>query len=309
MKKMKTKMWMMLLLLLTVTVATYGQTNFFTSSIFYNKVVFNPSQAGLGSEGLRFNGVFRTPMNNSQPGLAKDYAATVDLPISATAGAGLVLTKQNVGLLNQTLFNFAYAYGMKFKSGMNLRTGFAAGFKSTRVQESNNAQVTGDQNDPTLLAYNSAPPSFFSSFGITLYTDKLEVQAVMPNLTASLQSKTLQTIDYITTQAGLTYKLKVGGGKMLGPGSYAKVFAGVNMYKSSGTVINAGVLVNANNLMSVNLIYNTSSIITIGVGIPIENTAQINLNYSVGGLYASGIYGGAGVAEIHFSYVFKKKSK
>jgi len=36
---------------------------------------------------------------------------------------------------------------------------------------------------------------------------------------------------------------------------------------------------------------------------------QINLNYSVGGLYSQAIYGGSGVAEIHFSYTFKKKAK
>lgn len=309
-KNMKTKVWMVLLILITAAGTVGAQTNFFTSSIFSNKVVFNPSQAGLGVDGgLRLNGVFRTPMNNSQPGLAKDYAATLDMAISETAGAGLVLSKQNVGLLNQTLFNFAYAYGTKLKSGMSVRMGFGAGFKSTRVQESNNNQIYGDQNDPALLAYNSAPPSFFSSFGLSVYTDKLEFQAVVPNLTASLQSKTLQTIDYIQAQVGLGYKLKVGGGKMLGPGSYAKIYGGMNMYKSSGSVINAGFLVSANDLLSMNFIYSTNGVMTVGVGVPIEKTAQINLNYSIGGLYASTIYGGSGVAEIHFVYLFKKKSK
>ena len=288
-----------------------AQTNFFSSSLFHNKVVFNPSQAGLG-ESLRFNGVFRSPMNNSQPGLAKDYAATADMPITETAGVGMVLTKQNVGILNQSLFNFCYAYGMKFKSGMKLRFGIGAGFKNIRVVETGTGsnQIYGDPNDPTLLAYNSGPPSFFSSFGITLYTEKLELQLVQPNLTASLQNKTLQTLDYITTQAGLGYKLKVGGGKgMLGPGSYAKIFAGVLMYKQTGTIINAGLLVNANNLLSVNFIYSTSGIMTVGIGVPIESQAQINLNYSVGGLYSNAIYGGSGVAEVHFSYTFKKKAK
>ena len=303
--------WVLVLLSAMGGGRSYGQTNFFSSSLFHNKVVFNPSQAGLG-ESFRLNGVFRSPMNNSQPGLAKDYAATADMPITETAGVGLVLAKQNVGILNQTLFNFCYAYGTKFKSGMKLRFGFGAGFKNSRVVESSTTggQIFGDPNDPTLLAYNSVPPSFFSSFGITLYTEKLELQLVQPNLTASLQNKTLQTLDYITTQAGLGYKLKVGGGKgMLGPGSYAKIFAGVLMYKQTGTIINAGLLVNANNLISVNLIYNTSSIITVGIGIPIESQAQINLNYSVGGLYSNAIYGGSGVAEVHFSYTFKKKAK
>jgi hypothetical protein len=260
-------------------------------------------------EGLRLNGVFRSPMNNSQPGLAKEYAASADMPISETAGIGLILTRQNIGILNQTLFNFSYAYGMAFKSGMKLRFGIGAGFRNTRVVENSNAggQIIGDPGDPTILAYNSVPPSFFSSFGLTLYTDKLEVQLVAPNLTAKMQNKTLQTLDYVMMQGGLGYKLSMGGGKLLGPGSYAKIFAGAIMYKETGMLIQGGFQVNANNLLSANFIYNTNGIMTVGVGVPIESTAQINLNYSVGGLYSNAIYGGSGLAEIHFVYRFKKR--
>jgi hypothetical protein len=261
-------------------------------------------------EGLRLNGVFRSPMNNSQPGLAKEYAASADVPISETAGMGLILTRQNSGILNQTLFNFSYAYGMAFKSGMKLRFGIGAGFRNTRVVENSNAggQIIGDPGDPTVLAYNSVPPSFFSSFGLTLYTDKLEVQLVAPNLTAKMQNKTLQTLDYVMMQGGLGYKLSMGGGKLLGPGSYAKIFAGAIMYKETPMIIQAGFQVNANNLLSANFIYNTNGIMTVGVGVPIESAAQINLNYSVGGLYSNAIYGGSGLAEIHFVYRFKKRS-
>jgi type IX secretion system PorP/SprF family membrane protein len=285
-----------------------AQNNFFSSSVFENKVVFNPSQSGLG-EGFRLNGVFRSPMNNSQPGLAKEYAVSADIPISETAGMGMVLTRQSVGILNQNLFNFSYAYGMMFKSGMKLRFGIGAGFKNTRVTESTGpgGQITGDPGDPTLLAYNSVPPSFFSSFGLTLYTDKLELQVVAPNLTAKLQNKTLQTLDYVMMQGGLGYKLSMGGGKLLGPGSYAKVYAGALMYKETGMVIQGGFLVNASNVLSGNFIYSTNGIMTVGVGVPIENTAQINLNYSIGGLYSNAIYGGSGLAEIHFVYRFKKR--
>jgi hypothetical protein len=248
-------------------------------------------------------------MNNSQPGLAKEYALSADMPISETAGIGLNMTRQSMGILNQSLFNFSYAYGMSFKSGMKLRFGIGAGFRNTRVTENSGpgGQIIGDPGDPTLLAYNSVPPSFFSSFGLTLYTDKLELQLVAPNLTAGLQNKTLQTLDYVMMQGGLGYKLKVGGGKLLGPGSYARVFAGALMYKETGMLILGGFQVNANNLLSANFIYSTSGIMTVGVGVPVENTAQINLNYSIGGLYSNAIYGGSGLAEIHFMYRLKKR--
>ncbi|MFN4975920.1 MAG: type IX secretion system membrane protein PorP/SprF, partial [Bacteroidota bacterium] len=87
MKKVLTICYLFLLLQLPVM----AQNNFFSSSVFENKVVFNPSQSGLGGA-LRLNGVFRSPMNNSQPGLAKEYAASADMPISETAGIGLIMT-------------------------------------------------------------------------------------------------------------------------------------------------------------------------------------------------------------------------
>jgi type IX secretion system PorP/SprF family membrane protein len=302
------KILQLLVISILLTNRVGAQNNFFSSSVFENRVVFNPSQSGMG-ESFRINGVFRSPMNNSQPGLAKEYALSADMPISETAGIGMNMTRQSMGILNQSLFNFSYAYGMSFKSGMKLRFGIGAGFRNTRVTESSGpgGQIIGDPGDPTLLAYNSVPPSFFSSFGLTLYTDKLELQLVAPNLTAGLQNKTLQTLDYVMMQGGLGYKLKVGGGKLLGPGSYAKVFAGALMYKETGMLILGGFQVNANNLLSANFIYSTSGIMTVGVGVPIENTAQINLNYSIGGLYSNAIYGGSGLAEIHFMYRFKKR--
>ena len=302
------KILQLLVISILLTNRVDAQNNFFSSSVFENRVVFNPSQSGMG-ESFRINGVFRSPMNNSQPGLAKEYALSADMPISETAGIGMNMTRQSMGILNQSLFNFSYAYGMSFKSGMKLRFGIGAGFRNTRVTESSGpgGQIIGDPGDPTLLAYNSVPPSFFSSFGLTLYTDKLELQLVAPNLTAGLQNKTLQTLDYVMMQGGLGYKLKVGGGKLLGPGSYAKVFAGALMYKETGMLILGGFQVNANNLLSANFIYSTSGIMTVGVGVPIENTAQINLNYSIGGLYSNAIYGGSGLAEIHFMYRFKKR--
>ena len=302
------KRWCGIMLLLLCSGSIYGQASFFSSSVFQNKVVFNPSQAGVG-EAFRMDGVFRTPMNNSQPGLPKDYALTGDVAVSETAGMGAVLSKQNVGILNQTLFNFCYAYGTKFKSGMKLRLGFGAGFKNSRLSESGEAQIIGDPNDPAVQAYNSVPPSFFSSFGATAYTDKIEFQLVMPNLTAKLQNKVLQTLDYPSMQFSLGYKKPMNNGKSLGPGSYLKLYAGAIMYKQTGMIITAGGLLNANGLLSGNFLYSSSGTMTVGLGIPIEGNAQINLNYSVGGLYSNAIYGGSGVAEVHFSYIFKKKAK
>ena len=66
-------------------------------------------------------------------------------------------------------------------------------------------------------------------------------------------------------------------------------------------------MLSANDFLSANVQYNSSGVITAGIGIPIEKSYNIFVNYSIGGLYSKTIYGGGGVAEIHFNCSFKKK--
>lgn len=284
-----------------------AQTNYFSTSVFNNKVRFNPSQAGM-SKGYNFDAALKTPRDNSQSGLPTEFSLSADMPISESAAAGIVFESQTGGLLRQTRLNFCYAYGMKLKENLNLRFGIAAGFKNVRTETASNlATIVGDPNDPALSAYNSIPPSFYNAFSFTLYTNDFELQVVAPNLTAAMQNKNLQSLDYLQLQGGLTYTRKVGGGGMLNENSYIKLFAGMMKYKETGSVISGGAMLSANDFLSANVQYNSSGVITAGIGIPIEKTYNIFVNYSIGGLYSKTIYGGGGVAEIHFNCSFKKK--
>lgn len=287
-----------------------GQSNFFASSIFNNKVAFNPSQAGIETN-WKVDAVFKSPIDNSQPGLTKEYHLSADGPISESAGVGMNLQQVNTGVLTQTLFHFNYAYGMKLKEHLRLRMGFSAGFKTNRVNT--NAFLTGllvgDPGDPSLAAFNTAPPSFYSCFGLSLYSDNIELQLAAPNLTAKLQSQSLQTLDYVMMQAALTYKMAMGGGHLLGPSSYLKLYAGATQYKQTGTNITGGLQLGAYEFLSFNALYSTSGAITAGVGILVEKNVKIDFNYTIGGLYSKTIYGGAGLSEVHLSYAFNKNKK
>lgn len=286
----------------------YAQANFFASSIFRNKVSFNPSQVGLANS-WRAGMLFKTPIDNSQPGLAKEYLVSVDGPISESAGVGFNLLKQNTGILSQTLFHINYGYGMKIRDKMNLRLGFSGGFKTNRIvtEAFNAGALLGDLSDPALVAFNSAPPSFFSSFGLTFYTEKIELQATIPNLSAKLQSKNVQQLDYVMAQAGFTYKHSMSGNSFMGENGYLKVFGGVNMYKQTGTIIVGALQLSAYDFLTVNAMYNTTNAITAGIGIDIAKNLQIDFNYTIGGLYSRQIYGGSGLSEIHLYYLFNKK--
>ena len=186
-------------LVIAIPSLIFGQNSFLSTTSFDNKVLFNPSQAGI-SQNINMNMVFKTPMNNSQSGLANQFAFSADMPVGENAGIGLVLDNENAGILKQSLFNLCYAYGIKFKENLGLRFGIGAGFKNTRVDASalSGSGITGDPRDPTLLAYNSTPPSFYNSFSMTLTSKNLEFQTVLPNLTANLQNNNLKAIDYAT---------------------------------------------------------------------------------------------------------------
>jgi len=284
-----------------------AQTNYFSTSVFNNKVRFNPSQAGM-AKGYNFDASVKTPRDNSQAGLPTEFAFSADMPVSESAGVGVVFQSQSGGLLKQTVFNFCYAYGIQFKEDLRLRFGIAAGFKNIRAETAANlSNIIGDPNDPAISAYNSIPPSFYNAFSFTMYSRNLEVQVVAPNLTAALQNKNMQSLDYLQLQAGVSYQRQVGGGRLLSEDSYVKLFAGLLKYKESSSIITGGVMLNANGFLSGNLQYNTAGVITAGIGIPIEKTYNIFVNYSIGGLYSKAIYGGGGVAEVHFNCSFKKK--
>jgi hypothetical protein len=296
-----------LVIILSITNAV-AQTGVFTTSTFDNKIQFNPSQAGI-TNNVNLSMAFKTALDNSQSGLAKEFSFAADLPISESAGIGLVMYNRKGGILKQSLFNLCYSYGIKFKESLKLRFGIGAGFKNIRAENDGYENIIGDINDPTLSSYNSIPPSFYSSFSFTLQAKDLELQTVLPNLTAKLQNKNLATLDYPTMQFGLGYKKAIRMGSFFGKDSYIKAFAGMIQYNQTGTIINGGVLVSSTNALAVNLQYNTSGVLTAGLGIPIEKVIHINVNYSLGGLYSRTIYGGSGVTEINVNYSFKKKQK
>lgn len=301
--------YLMIAILMAINIDAVSQPGYFVSGIFSNKVLFNPSQAGIRGA-ANINMIFKTAMDNSQSGLARELVVNGDVPVSQSAGVGFVLQNQTAGLLRHTLFNFCYAYGIKFREDFKLRFGIGAGFKNVRALTNNSSleTVIGDPNDPALTAYNSIPPSFYNVFSVSANMKNIELQLVAPNLTAALQNKNFQGVDYLQLQGGLSYVKQIGGGNLLNEESSLRVFGGAMMYKQSGTLAMGGIELNANGYLTTNVMYNSSGVMTGGLGVILDKSVQIGLNYSIGGLYSRNIYGGAGVAELHIGYLFKKKN-
>ena len=281
-----------------------AQSNYFSTSTFNNKLLFNPSQAGIKNR-IIVHGAVKSPIDNSQGGLAREYAVSADMPINEITGAGVVLRKQSSGLMETVLFNFNYSYALKFKKESQLRFGLSAGFKNARL--STNALV-GDPSDPVVLGYNSHPPSLASSFGLVFKSKKFELQAVLPNLTAKIQNPNLKSLDYEVAQGCMQYQIKSTSSSNALERSFIDIAAGAIYYKETGVVVFGGAQWQSASVLSISAQYNTTGVIAGGFGLRIQDNMQIDLLCSMGGLYSKKIYGGVGIAEIHINYNFKKKT-
>jgi|GEM_PF-1510073 len=284
-----------------------AQLSQYNSSIFFNKIQFNPSQAGILNH-ARVNLTVKTPLDNSQPGLSSEYNVTGDMPISETAAIGVTFQQQKSGILKSGHFGFAYAYGMKIKENLNLRLGIGAGLKNKRVTaDINSAGIIGDEGDPALFAYNNSTPVFNSKLSFSLYTKSFEIQGVLPDATSKIQRNTNESLlDQEAGQFAVAYTKEIKNGGFLPDNSVVKVHAGFLKYKQTGSIISAGLLFTANHFISASCVYNSQGIISAWLNIPLEDKLNISFYYSTGGVYSRSIYGGAGVAELHFSYSFKK---
>lgn len=280
----------------------FAQSSYFSASTFNNKILFNPSQAGIQDK-IIVHGNVKSPIDNSQGGLAREYAFSADMPINELTGAGLVLRKQTSGLMETVLFNFNYSYALKFKNDAQLRMGLSGGFKNARLSTT---ALIGDPSDPVVLGYNSHPPSLASSFGIVLKTKKIELQAAFPNLTVKIQNPNLKSLDYEIAQGELSYQFLSKKGNSTGNSSMSFAAGGI-YFKETGIIFFGGLQWQSNTVLSASAQYNTTGVITGGVGLNVQDNMRIDLLCSMGGLYSKKIYGGVGIAELHINYNFKKK--
>jgi type IX secretion system PorP/SprF family membrane protein len=278
-----------------------AQMNYFSGSVFDNKLLSNPSQAGK-TPYIIINAHVKSPIDNSQPGLAKEYALSADMPISDNAGTGFIILKQSAGLMEINLVSFNYSYGIHFGKSLQLRMGLTGGVKNAKISIAN---IQGDQNDPVALEYNSHPPSFASSFGMSLYSSKIEFEAVLPNLTINIQNPNLKTIDYEIARGSLGVKFPIGS---LESKKSVNITGGIIYYNTTGMLIIGGVRWIAGKNLMFDALYNSTGIITGGIGINLNEKMKVNIHCSMGGLYSQTIYGGTGLAELRINYNIKKSS-
>lgn len=154
-----------------------AQVNPLASQYFQNQYLFNPAMAGL-NKGLNVN-LDYSKQGFGISGAQTTQAATADYQMDKV-GLGVSVYNQYSGIFRSTRAMVTYAYHLPIAGdNQKINFGLSAGVVNNHL---NIGDVYGDQSDPTLANYNSKGTSIDGDFGVAYTSNKLTVQAALPNL-------------------------------------------------------------------------------------------------------------------------------
>lgn len=184
-----------------------AQLNPLSAQYYTNQYLINPAFAGAG-QGLKLNGAYRKLWSNVE-GSPLTQSLTADYGFNKL-GLGLTINNESEGLQRQTRVVGSYAYHLKLsEDNHQLHFGVSLGFLSQRLEI---ADAYGDPNDPSVGQYNDRRTYLDGDFGIAYTSNKLNVQAAIPNLKSILKKDVIKLADVATFYSAVSYKIGISEG-------------------------------------------------------------------------------------------------
>ncbi len=201
MKKISFSITLVFLLLLSVKEANC-QLNPLSAQYFNNPYLGNPAYAGIDS-GLNLGMAYRK-LWNGIPG-----APTIQNLTAAygrkRAGIGLNVNFDRAGLQRQTRVVGSYAYHLPLGDQKELlHFGVSLGLMNQRLS---NSDINGNPDDPLAQQYNQRETYIDGDFGVLYTSEKLKLEASLPNLNALLKRSDIKLADVPTFYAAASYSL------------------------------------------------------------------------------------------------------
>ena len=189
------------------TTTLKAQLNPLSAQYYTNQYLINPAFAGAG-QGLKLNGAYRKLWSNV-PGSPLTQNLTADYGFNKV-GIGLTVNNESAGLQRQTRVVGSYAYHLHLdESYRQLHFGVSLGFMSQRLE---NADIYGNPADPSVGQYNDRKTYLDGDFGIAYTSDKLNLQAAVPNLKSVLKKDVIKLADVATFYTAASYKIGISEG-------------------------------------------------------------------------------------------------
>ncbi|MNK79772.1 hypothetical protein D3C87_994490 [compost metagenome] len=256
-----------------ISISSKAQLNPLSAQYYTNQYLINPAFAGAG-QGIKVNGAYRKLWSNV-PGSPLTQNLTVDYGFNKV-GLGLTVNNESAGLQRQTRVVGSYAYHLKLnENNHQLHFGVSLGFMSQRLE---NADIYGNPADPTVGQYNDRKTYLDGDFGIAYTSDKLNVQASIPNLKSVLKKDVIKLADVATFYSAVSYKISLSEG-MEGMDVEPKVaYRGV---KGFDNIWDAGAQLSiANKQVFLMGMYHSSENATFGLGMDYKKKYLISGTYT-----------------------------
>lgn len=205
---MKKHIYLLLTLLGAFMVPSEGfaQLNPLAAQYFSNPYLGNPAHAGVDS-GLNIGLAYRR-LWSGIPGSPEMQNLTATYG-KKRAGLGLNINFDRAGLQRQTRVMGSYAYHLPLGGkGQRLHFGVSLGLMDQRLS---GGEINGDPNDPLAQQYNQRETYIDGDFGIAYTTDKLKLEASLPNLNSLLKRSEIKLADVPTFYAAASYSLVLMG--------------------------------------------------------------------------------------------------
>jgi type IX secretion system PorP/SprF family membrane protein len=184
-----------------------AQLNPLSAQYYTNQYLVNPALAGAG-QGIKVNGAYRK-LWSDVPGSPLTQNLTVDYGFNKV-GLGLTVNNESAGLQRQTRVVGSYAYHLQLNDNNHqLHFGVSLGFMSQRLE---NADIYGNPADPSVGQYNDRKTYLDGDFGIAYTSDKLNIQAAIPNLKSVLKKDVIKLADVATFYTAVSYKIGISEG-------------------------------------------------------------------------------------------------
>lgn len=193
-----------LVLVIGASSSSKAQLDPLVSQYFNNQYLINPAFAGYSGK-LQLNGAYRKLWNNV-PGTPVSQSVTLDHGFKKV-GLGLNFYNDKAGLERKTRLVGSYAYHLQLNGkGQQLHFGLSLGLLN---QDLDSYAVNGNPNDVLIGQYNNRKTYVDGDFGIAYTSDRLSVQAAVPNLKSFLKKDMNKMADIATFYMAASYKVNL----------------------------------------------------------------------------------------------------
>ena len=269
----KMKCYMAGLLFLFVTPA-FAQLNPMGSIYYQNQFLANPAMAGLET-GLNLNAAFKTQWAGVD-GAPKIQYLTGDYGLANNkVGLGILFYNEGAGAINRTRATLTYAYHLPLNGGANfLDFGLSAGLMNEWIDF---GKAKGDLDDDVLNSFNNRRLYLDGDFGVAYRSDKLTLQAALPNLKRFFKRDVLRNVvDRSIYFIAAGYKFTTD--KVINSIEPKLVYRGVQNYDG---IFDAGVnLQFLENKLMLNGIYHSTNSFTAGFGANYKKQFSVLFQYT-----------------------------